>query len=140
MSNETITPERIALPKQVVEALAEAWRNDDVCGDGERKILELGARIALAALANEPCVDEKVLQAARRHWDAGGNSKGEQYDVFMCREYQQQCFLAPQPKLPENVQSIVDDYRKATALTVAEWRNLMQEMAEKIMAVTAVKS
>lgn len=130
MSNEMITPERIALPKQVEAALLGGCVEGSM---GHQWHVE-GAKIALAALANEPHVDEKVLQAARRHWDAGGNSKGEQYDVFMCREHQQQCFLAPQPKLPEEWAAVIADYEGIEVRNLND--NQTRELFEKLFALT----
>jgi hypothetical protein len=143
MSNETITPERIALPKQVVDALAEAWRNDDVCNDGERKILELGARIALAALANEPVIlsekdaafDDMIRQdgvGASIHWS-------DAEVCFVATEWQRRAFLAPQPKISPEVESIVDDY--AVSLwgrnPAAAAKAMLTEMAQKISELKA---
>lgn len=131
MSNETITPERIALPKQVVEALDE---HDPNLNSHHAHFLQLGARIALAAIASGDLV-MGIIASARLAWDAGPHE--ESFDVFVIQFYLASAFLAPQPKMPKEWVAVIADYEGIEVRNLND--NQTRELFEKLFALKAAQ-
>lgn len=113
MNEAKLRIEDIELPKQVVQALDEAYTRGDHMAAGASSMPfqpQFWAKVALLALANEPVVpsDEDFMSISHSYQQSGKEVETvHRWPRYLIAEWQRRLFLRKSPEVPAEVKAIL---------------------------------